>query len=56
MRMEGADNNDIFTFDDIDTAFQNIVTVKYNQRITLQDRTTNIQGLYITNLRVHMIS
>jgi Cft2 family RNA processing exonuclease len=44
MKMEGADNQDIFTFDDIDTAFQNTVTVKYNQRITLQEKGTNIHG------------
>ena len=47
MRMEGADIHDIFSFDDIDAAFQNTVTVKYNQRITLHEKTTNIQGLPI---------
>ena len=44
MKMEGADNQDIFSFDDIDTAFQNTITVKYNQRITLQEKGTNIHG------------
>lgn len=45
MKMEGADTQDIFSFDDIDTAFQNTITVKYNQRITLQEKGTNIHGL-----------
>lgn len=51
IKMEGNENFELFTFDDIDKAFNSIQTVKYNQMITIPDANRSMKS---NNLAVNL--
>lgn len=48
MKME-AEQQDLFSFDDIDVAFRKAIPVKYNQTIKLHDQERARVGIYFSN-------